>query len=373
MKSARRRLPLTALRAFEVAARLESFKDAAAELGVSSTTVSNQIRQLERDWNCLLFVRKTRQVVLTEAGQSLSRVVQQAFEAILREIDGRFAETRSAVSIAVGAIFGARWLTPRLNKFRRDLPRIEISVQRGHRFTGPTDMPTPIAVDWGLGDWPGLEARYLLGITYAPVLTPELAASIGGVRSPADLARLPIVHQQERVEWRAWLDAVGASDVKFNEEIIIEDSNIALQAALDGQGVALGIFPFAESEVRAGRLIKPFAEELTPARSYFLLTKPGARRRPEIAAICDWLLHEAHEFRTGQHQPNDGNGRTPALAEPLPASTAYAHAPARAVKARGGKSGSSKTAAPSSIAKPPGKRPSLTKSGKARRRSGSDE
>ena len=373
MKPGRRRLPLTALRTFEVAARLESFKDAAAELGVSSTTVSNQIRQLERDWNCLLFVRKPRLVVLTEAGQSLSRVVQQAFEAIQREIDGRFAETRSAVSIAVGAAFGARWLTPRLNKLRRDLPRIEISVHRGHRFAGPTDMPTPIAVDWGLGDWPGLEAQYLLGITYAPVLSPRLAASIGGIRSPSDLARLPIVHQQERVEWRAWLDAAGASNVRFTDELLIDDSNIALQAALDGQGVALGIFPFVDSEVRAGRLLKPFAQELTPTRSYFLLTKPGARRRPEIAAICDWLLREAREYRTGGRHPIAASDRVIVPPEDPAYSTAYAQAPARAVQARGGKSGSSRTAAPSSIAKPAGKRPSLRKSEKARRRSGSVE
>jgi LysR family transcriptional regulator, glycine cleavage system transcriptional activator len=370
MSSARRRLPFSALRTFEVAARLESFKDAAEELGVSATTVSNQIRMLERDWNCLLFVRKTRQVLLTEAGQSLSRVVQQAFESISREIDSRFASSRSAISIAVGAIFGARWLTPRLNAFRRDLPRVELSVQRGRRFTGPTDMPTAIAVDWGSGDWPGLEAQFLFGIRYAPVLSPALAQSVGGIRCHTDLGKMPILHQQERVEWNAWLAMVGARDVRFRDETIIDDSNMTLQAAIDGQGVALGIFPFVQGEVDAGRLLKPFDEELSPTRSYFILTKPGARRRPEIVAVCDWLQEQARVYRMA------GSGvtasRSVAVTQPsLPAAKLYAQAPARAENARGGRPGAKKAAAPSSIATPAGIRPRPTKAGKTRRRSGS--
>lgn len=368
----RRRLPLNALRTFEAAARLESFKDAASELGVSATTVSNQIRMLERDWNLLLFVRKTRQVVLTEAGQSLARVVQQSFDAIARELDTRVSASRSAVTIAVGAIFGARWLTPRLTRFRRDLPRIELSVQRGHRFTGPADMPTPIAVDWGHGDWPGLEAQRLVDIRYAPVLSPTLAKSFGGLKRPQDLARLPILHQQERVEWAAWLRHVGAGDFKLSDETIIDDSNMALQAAIDGQGVILGIFPFVQSEIDAGRLVKPFKQELVPARAYFLLTKPGARRRPEIAATCDWMLKEAAAYRTAHGSPSAASGRstTPPASS---VETAYAQLPALAENATGGASARKRTPTPSSMAVPPTSKPRAIKSGKTRRRSGSLE
>lgn len=367
----RRRLPLNALRTFEVAARLQSFKDAAEELGVSATTVSNQIRMLERDWSLQLFVRKTRQVVLTEAGQSLSRVVQQSFDAIARELDSRLFASRSAVSIAVGAIFGARWLTPRLTKFRRDLPRIELTVQRGTRFTGPADMPTPIAVDWGYGDWPGLEVQRLVEIRYAPVLSPALAKAAGGLKRPADLARLPILHQQERLEWSAWFDLVGAADVNIADETIIDDSNMALQAAIDGQGVALGIFPFVQNEIDSGRLIKPFDQELTPARSYFLLVKPGTRRRPEIAATCEWLLKEAAAYRAANAQ---AAGSRLAVAPPAPSGEMqYAQQSSRAENATGSASGRKRTAMPSSIAIPPASRPRAIKSGKTRRRSGSVE
>ena len=293
MKLKPRRLPLTALRPFEAAARLESFKEAANELGVSATTVSNQIRMLERDWRCQLFVRKTRQVVLTETGQSLSRVIRQSFDAISREIDFHVTTSRQSVTIAVGAIFGARWLTPRLIKMRKDLPRIDLSLQRGRRITGPSDMPATIVVDWGAGDWPGLHAERLLSIRYAPVVSPSLVVARGAIDSAKHLMKFPVIHQHDRAEWVNWLELVGASDQLANDETIIEDSNIAIQAALAGQGVTLGTFPFIQDEVDSGRLLKPFNVELSPTRSYFILTRPGARNRPEIAAVCDWLQREA--------------------------------------------------------------------------------
>lgn len=292
----RQRLPLTALRIFEAAARLESFKDAAQELGVSATTVSNQIRALERDWRTLLFVRKTRQVILTETGHALGRVVGQAFDSIAQEIEYHIAAARFSVSMAVGSIFAARWLAPRLTKLQHDLPRISLSLRRGRRITSPSDMPAAIVVDWGLGEWSGLEAEELLRIRYSPVLSPDLAAALGPADQVRDLARLPALHQQDRSEWAAWLALAGAPDVKFAQETIIEDSNIATQAALAGQGVALGIFPFVQDDVDAGRLLKPFREELSPARGYYILTRPGARKRREIAAVCDWLQREAKAY-----------------------------------------------------------------------------
>jgi LysR family glycine cleavage system transcriptional activator len=295
-KGPRRRLPLTALRTFEAAARLESFKDAAQELGVSATTVSNQIRMLEREWRCLLFVRKTRRVVLTETGQALGQVIGRSFDAIAREIDFHIATARPSVSMAVGSIFGACWLMPRLMKLRRDLPRIDLSLRRGRRVTSPSDMPAAIVVDWGIGEWPGLEAEPLLRIRYSPVLSPGLARACGGIRTPRDLAKVPAIHQQDRSEWITWLGLVGATDVEFEEETIIEDSNVATQAAVAGQGVALGIFPFVQDDVDAGRLLKPFRAEMSPLRGYYILTRPGARRLPEVAAVCDWLRDEAKAY-----------------------------------------------------------------------------
>jgi LysR family glycine cleavage system transcriptional activator len=291
-----KRLPLTALRTFEAAARLESFKDAAEELGVTATTVSNQIRMLEKDWGCQLFVRMTRQVVLTEIGQSLGRVVRQSFESIAQEVEFHIASKRQSVSLAVGSIIGARWLMPRLNSFRMDLPNIDLVLRRGRRITSPNDMPAAVVVDWGVGDWNGLDVEPLMKIRYSPVISPKLIKGRQGLKMPSDIARFAAIHQQDRSEWRAWLNAAGVGDLVFMDEMIIEDSNIAHQAVLMEQGIGLGILPFVQDEIDCGVLVKPFKQELVPEKSYYILTRPGARQRREVAAVCDWLRQQAHGY-----------------------------------------------------------------------------
>ncbi|MEY3144338.1 MAG: hypothetical protein RL342_9 [Pseudomonadota bacterium] len=293
MKNSQQRLPLTALRSFEAAARLLSFKAAAEELRVTPTSVSNQIRQLELDWGCLLFVRKTRKVFLTDAGRSLARVMSRAFDDIRAEVETHISSNRKTVTLAVGPIFGARWLIPRLSKFYRLNPNIELVLHHSPRITDVEQLVATVAVDWGTGDWQGLNAHRLLDVIYRPVLSPSLLAECGGLASPADLARYPIIHQWDREEWNAWLKLVGQPDLRFARETVTRDSNLALQAAMDGQGVVMGTFPFVLGEVASGRLVCPFETELHPARGYYLLNRPGARSVPAVNAVCAWIEAEA--------------------------------------------------------------------------------
>lgn len=292
-KKAPLRLPLTALRSFEAAARLLSFKAAAEELRVTPTSVSNQIRQLERDWDCLLFVRQTRKVVLTDAGRSLARVTTRAFDDIREEVETHISSNRKTVTLAVGPIFGSRWLIPRLSKFYRHNPTIELVLFNGPRITGADQMTSQITVDWGRGDWAGLESRRLLEITYIPVVSPALLAERGGMRSPADLTRYPIIHQWNREEWNAWLKLAGQPDLTFAQETTMRDANLVLQAVMAGHGVALGTFPLIAHDIDSGRLVCPLDLPLKPDRSYHLLTLPGARAVPEVRAVCDWIEAEA--------------------------------------------------------------------------------
>lgn len=288
-----RNLPLTALRTFEVAARRLSFKDAADELCVSATTVSNQIRQLEADWNCKLFIRKTRAVVLTDEGRSLSRVVTRAFDDIRAEVEVHMNPNRKSVTLAVGPIFGSRWLVPRLERFRKKYPRIDLVLDESPRITDAAMMSSHLAVDWGTGDWSGLNSRKLLDITYSPVVHPELADACGGLNAPSDLVRFPLIHQRDKSEWIAWLKLAGVEEFDPVAETTIRDSNQVLQAALDGQGVSLGVFPFVEKDVKRGHLLKPFDLELRPERSFFLLSRSSSSRTREISTVQDWLLQEA--------------------------------------------------------------------------------
>jgi len=293
MRRTPRKLPLTALRTFEVAARRLSFKDAADELCVSATTVSNQIRELERDWRCKLFIRKTRAVVLTDEGRSLSRVLSKAFDDIRAEVEVYGQSTRKTVTLAVGPIFGTRWLVPRLAQFRSDLPNIELILHDSPRITDAVMMGTHLAVDWGEGSWSGLQNYHLMDITYAPVLSKALMAERGGLKSPKNLARYSIIHQRDRSEWAAWLALAGCAGLTLKEEITITDTNMVMQAAIEGQGVSLGIFPFVDQELKAGKLVKPFDIELKPTRSFYLLAKPSSERTPEVASVIRWLLDQA--------------------------------------------------------------------------------
>jgi LysR family glycine cleavage system transcriptional activator len=287
------KLPLTALRTFEVAARRLSFKDAAEELCISATTVSNQIREIERDWGCKLFIRKTRAVVLTDEGRSLSHVVTRAFDDIRAEIETRLYPRGKVVTLAVGPIFGARWLVPRLASFCKAHPKIDLVLRDGPRITDATMMSTHLAVDWGMGDWSGLDSHQLLDVSYAPVLSRALLAEREGISEPRDLMRYPIIHQRDRSEWQAWFDRAGCPQIKAREEVTITDSNMVLQAALSGQGVVLGIFPFVQAEVDAGLLIKPFDIDLHPSRSFYLLSKTGSQRTAQVAAVMKWILGES--------------------------------------------------------------------------------
>jgi LysR family glycine cleavage system transcriptional activator len=287
------RLPLAALRTFEVAARLQSFKLAAQELNVTPTTVSNQIRKLERDWGCQLFIRKTRQLVLTEVGRSLAQTVGRAFDEIKAAIEAQVTMAKKTVTLEVGPIFASRWLIPRLNRFRRQHPDIELVLHHGSRISSADDMNADAAVDWGEGDWSGLESTHLLNIRYLPVLSPRLATIKGGVNKPEDLVRFTILHHTDRTEWDDWLRLAGLPELDFRDETMIEDSNVILQAAIDGHGVALGIFPFIQTEVDDGRLICPMDLTLEPTRSYHLLTCPGMRKNADIETVCRWLEEEA--------------------------------------------------------------------------------
>lgn len=287
------RLPLAGLRTFEVAARLQSFKLAAQELCVTPTTVSNQIRKLERDWDCQLFIRKTRQLVLTEVGRSLAKTVSRAFDDIKAEIEAQVTRVKKTVTLEVGPIFASRWLIPRLNRFRRQQPDIELVLHHGSRISGVDNMNADAAVDWGEGDWQGLESTHLFNISYVPVLSPKLAKEKGGLKMPSDLLRFTILHHSDRTEWDDWLSLAGLPELNFTDETMIEDSNVILQAAIDGHGVALGIFPFIQTEVDHRRLICPMDITLEPKRSYHLLTRPGMRKNPDVDIVCRWLKAEA--------------------------------------------------------------------------------
>lgn len=283
------RLPLTALRTFEAAARLLSFKDASDELHVSATTVSNQIRKLEKDWNCKLFIRRTRSVILTDTGRSLSTVVSRSFGQIRKEIETHIIDKKRTLKVGIGPIF-SRWIIPKINDFQKRYPEVDLIIESSPRITNAGMMTCDIQIDWGVSDsWFGLDSTFLMEVTYSPVLSPKILKDGEYPKTSEDLINLTLIHQYDYSEWAAWMNLKGDKELNVENGIIIVDSNVALQAAIDGAGVALGSFPFVSPELDAGILIKPFDINLVPSRAYYVLVKPQNTPNPDISIFVEWL------------------------------------------------------------------------------------
>lgn len=292
----RTRLPLTALRAFDAAARHLSFKAAAEELGVTPASISNQIRQLERDWSCRLFVRLTRRVELTPDGLALAQVVGPSLDGLQAGLAGLPFVARSGgalpqrqITLAVGPLFGTRWLTPRLGHWYTQHPHTALVLRHGEPITRAQQLSSVGAIDWGMGDWPELDALRLFDCWFAPVASPALLAARGGLATPADLARYPLLHQLDRQDWTHWLTHAGVPNLRPLHDTVMADANMAMQAAIDGQGVALGVFPLVQADVDAGRLVCPFALRVASPATYYLLTSPAARGEAQVQMLRSWM------------------------------------------------------------------------------------
>ena len=282
-----RRLPsLNALRAFEAAARHGSFTAAAAELNVTQAAVSRMVRLLEEALGVALFERRANALVATDHGRALRPGLTDAFDTMARSVAAVQAlRSGPVLTMGVGATFAVRWLIPRLAGFHAAHPDVEVRIA-----TGGAGMP--IREDWtcavllGDGHWPGYEAERLFTAAMTPVCAPALARTLG---TPADLrgaTLLSVSHWAE--DWPHWFAAAGlappaAMGLSFGSFAM------ALQAAIDGVGVALGLQPYVADDLAAGRLVAPFPLAVPLGRSWYLVSRPARRDEPGFAGFRAWL------------------------------------------------------------------------------------
>ena len=290
-----RHLPsLSALRAFEAAARFESFKQAAEELRVSPTAVSHQIKLLERDLNQRLFRRRVRQVRLTEAGRILQAGLGEAFDRMATATaQCRRLTARATVTVGVGPILASTWLSPRLSRFWQRCPEIDLRLHHSPRAVDFRNSDIDLLIAWGAGDWRGVEVEELLRIRVTPVLSPQLLAGGEAPASPQDLAHYPLIHQRDHGAWQDWFAAAGLAPEAARRGVVIEDAHVGLQAAVAGQGIALGPLPFVDDELAAGRLVRPFALDVEPQGAYYLVYPKAALATSGCRQLRDWLVEEA--------------------------------------------------------------------------------
>jgi len=297
------RPPLNALRAFESAGRHLSFTKAAAELNVTPAAISHQVKALEELLEVPLFRRLTRALRLTDAGQAALPTLSQGFDKLAQGVAQMRAHCESGVlTISVSPSFGAMWLVPRLEHFRSRHPDIEIRIDGTDRLVDLARDDADVAVRYGPGGYNGVRVDYLFSQVNTPVCSPALLNGEHPLNQPDDLRHHTLLHvdwKDAEASWRMWLLAAGLHDIDPTRGPRFTMENMAVQAALDGHGVALIGDILVADDLAAGRLVRPFDPSLsTPLKfSYYLLSAKDSAEQPKIAAFRDWLLEEARALR----------------------------------------------------------------------------
>ena len=289
--------PLVAARAFEAAARHGSFTHAGTELGLTQAAVSYQIKVLEERVGHALFYRKPRGVELTQVGAALA----QKFGDALDLIADAFAEaqdiSQGTLALSVIPTFATNFLAQRLGRFQIAHPRIAVRLEVNEALADFHAEGFDVAIRSGSGEWPGLVSRKLVEIEFTPMLSPELADSVGGLSEPEDLLKLPILAGAD-AWWRSWLSTAGLNEdglaglpkQTFGPQVF------EAAAAMAGQGIALLTPAFFQDELNSGRLLQPFKLCCRDGTAYWLTYPTAFRTAPKINVFHSWLLQELEEF-----------------------------------------------------------------------------
>ena len=284
---------LNGLRAFEAAARHLSFTRAAAELNVTQTAISHQIRRLEEQLGVRLFLRKSRALLLTREAQEYLPAVRAAFED-LRLATERLKRPEKAQLLTVSTIasLAAKWLLPRLASFQEAHPAIEVRISSSSHLVDFRREEVDVAIRYGRGRWPGLRATWLMAEDIFPVCSPALLKGGKPLKRPQDLAHHTLIHGTlSREDWQLWLTAAGLPTALATRPGLTFDlSLMALQAAVDGLGVALGRTAYVEADIAAGRLVVPFDVKLPTEAGYYVVAPEETADTPKIAVFRDWLV-----------------------------------------------------------------------------------
>lgn len=278
---------LNGIRAFEAAARLGSFVAAGAEQNVSPAAISRLVKLLEDRMGVVLFDRAANRLALTDAGRAYRDGLTPIMESLARLTDSIADRAgRKAITVGVGPTFAVRWLIPRLAELRRRAPDVEVRITTGGAAAPFSDSWT-CGIRLGDGDWPGLVATPLFAADLTPVCAPALAARIRKPKHLRDAVLLRVAHAPD--DWTRWLAAEGAKGVKADGPIF-DFYGQAQQAALDGVGVAMGIRPYVDDDLAAGRLVAPFDVAIPKGRGWFLVHRPARALEPGFRAFRDWIL-----------------------------------------------------------------------------------
>jgi len=287
----RRLPPLNSLKCFEAAGRLLSFTNAARELNVTQAAISHQIKVIEEYLGVALFDRLPRRLVLTEQGKSLLPEVIEAFDKVSLAISALNREQYSnMLSVRLGTSFAAKWLSPQLKYFWLQYPEIDLCL---YHANAPVDFEREqidIAVTYGKGDWEGVVADLLLSLDFFPVCSPAFMHNDKPLTELDNLRYYTLMHDTSYECWYDWIKLAQVKGIRADKGTIIDDTNVLIQAAIDGQGIALGSTAFLQDHLDSGRLVKPFDINLVNDFSYFVVCPESHLQNPAVLAFKEWLL-----------------------------------------------------------------------------------
>jgi DNA-binding transcriptional LysR family regulator len=311
MHKALRQLPsLDFLRGFEAAGRRLSFTLAAQELFLTQSALSRQIKALEEALGVALFERRHRALALTALGAAFHRDVTDVLESIAAAAERARGATRApGLTLSTTVSFASLWVIPRLATFRERHPQVEVYVSADDRVVDLARGDVDVAVRYLPESAVPEGAVRLFGERMTPVASPKVAAGTRPLRTPADLTRHVLLHLDDPegrmpwLDWRSWLASNGQPGLKPTGTLRFSLYDQVVQAAVGGQGVALGRLPMIAEHLRDGRLVAPFARKYDSARGYYALVAPRAAERDDAIAFVRWLAEEAaRESRTAKRR-----------------------------------------------------------------------
>jgi LysR family glycine cleavage system transcriptional activator len=296
-----RTVPLNALRSFDAAARHLSFATAAAELGVTAAAVSVQVRRLEEWVGVPLFVRGHRSIELSATGRRLAPRLTSLFTEMERLLSEVADFDTTSLQISAMPTFASKWVAPRLAGFTVRHPNIRVRIVGADRRADFERDGVDIGLRYGDGDYPDLHCEQIAPATAFPVCSPTLAANCGA--DPGAIDQALLLHDESSLvapglpTWAAWFAQAGVPRPTDGSGPLFGNSHMALSAAVAGQGFALGLAPLVDDDLAAGRLVKPFALEISSTFGFWFVCRKDRVLEPKIAAFRAWILDQAASSR----------------------------------------------------------------------------
>lgn len=292
----RRLPPLNALKAFEAAARHESFTRAAEELCVTQGAVSHQVKALEAVLGLKLFNRERQRLIITDTGRDYLGVVRDALDRIAVGTERLVQRQSSGVlTVSTSPDFAAKWLVYRLGRFSEAHPEIDLRISATMHHVDFAREDVDLAVRHGDGNWSGLDVVRLCSEQLFAVCSPKLLSGRRRLGKPSDLLKFPLLHLDDRKDWSKWLDLAGVAGPELSHGPILNRASMIIDAAVDGQGVALARTTLAAWDLINGRLVRPFALGMRLSKSYWIVCPKATATLPKIVIFREWLLAEAAE------------------------------------------------------------------------------